>query len=105
VQAFADIFEEKTISLPTLLVNKRHITSIVVGGLFRVLRGNQAGHQDTYLDTTGFCLWQKRLEADTFPWPVADEVPGEVTQAQLMMLLRGIDIFTVHKQIVYTRVT
>jgi len=57
-----------------------------------------------YWDATGFCLWQKRLEADTFPWPGADEVPSEVTRVQLKLLLRGINIFAAHKQIAYTRV-
>ncbi len=57
-----------------------------------------------YWDDTGFCLWQKRLEADSFPWPGKDEVPGEVTRAQLRTLLRGIDVFSAHKQVVYTRV-
>jgi len=57
-----------------------------------------------YWDATGFCLWQKRLEADMFPWPGVDEVPSEVTRVQLKLLLRGIDIFSEHKQISYTRV-
>jgi len=57
-----------------------------------------------YWDATGFCLWQKRLEADSFPWPAADTVPSEVTRAQLKTMLRGIDIFAAHKQLVYTRV-
>ena len=57
-----------------------------------------------YWDDTGFCLWQKRLEADTFPWPAADEAPGEITRTQLRALLRGINIFSAHKRLVYSSV-
>jgi len=57
-----------------------------------------------YWDATGFCLWQKRLEADSFPWPAADEVPGEVTRAQLKAVLKGIDIFAAHKRLAYSSV-
>lgn len=57
-----------------------------------------------YWDATGFCLWQKRLEADSFPWPAADEVPSEVTRAQLKAVLRGIDIFSAHRRLVYSSV-
>lgn len=57
-----------------------------------------------YWDATGFCLWQKRLEVDSFPWPTADEVPSEVTRTQLKAVLRGIDIFAEHKRLVYSSV-
>jgi len=29
-----------------------------------------------YWDQTGFCLWMKRLEEATFPWPASDEEFG-----------------------------
>jgi len=57
-----------------------------------------------YWDATGFCLWQKRLEADLFPWPCSDEVPSEITRIQLRTLLRGIDIFAAHKRVEYTHI-
>ncbi|MBU0927633.1 MAG: IS66 family insertion sequence element accessory protein TnpB [Spirochaetes bacterium] len=57
-----------------------------------------------YWDATGFCLWQKRLEADSFPWPGPDEIPSEVTRMQLKALLRGINIFSEHKRLEYTSV-
>lgn len=57
-----------------------------------------------YWDITGFCLWQKRLEVESFPWPAADESPSEITRMQLKMVLRGIDIFAEHKKLVYTKV-
>ena len=57
-----------------------------------------------YWDATGFCLWQKRLEADSFPWPGPDEILSEVTRTQLKALLRGINIFAQHKRLEYMSV-
>lgn len=47
-----------------------------------------------YFDKSGFCLWQKRLEADRFPWPrkLVDEVV-HVTTEQLSWLLEGYNIW------------
>jgi len=58
-----------------------------------------------YWDATGFCLWQKRLEADSFPWPAVDEAPNEITRAGLRMVLKGIDVFRAHKKLEYTKVS
>jgi len=57
-----------------------------------------------YWDATGFCLWQKRLEADSFPWPEVDQTPSELSRMQLKMVLRGIDVFAEHKRLQYTNV-
>ncbi len=44
-------------------------------------------------DGTGLCLFTKRLEQSRFFWPAADETTGSVmlTQAQLSMLIEGVD--------------
>jgi transposase len=44
-----------------------------------------------YWDRTGYCLWYKRLEKGTFRLPSG---PGgvEVTAAELVLLLEGIDL-------------
>lgn len=46
-----------------------------------------------FWDGTGLCLFTKRLERSRFFWPVADEATGSVmlTQAQLSMLIEGVD--------------
>ena len=47
-----------------------------------------------YFDKSGFCLWQKRLEKDRFPWP--KELPDEVVHLdpeQLAWLLDGYDVW------------
>lgn len=50
-----------------------------------------------YWERNGFCLWFKRLEQDKFPWPKKSSDKLELSQAQLQMLLDGVDFFHVHK--------
>lgn len=47
-----------------------------------------------YFDRSGFCLWQKRLEADKFAWPkkAVDNVLS-ITPDQLSWLLEGYDVW------------
>lgn len=49
-----------------------------------------------YFDKSGFCLWQKRLEKDKFPWPkkITDSIVT-ITPAQLSWLLDGYDVWKV----------
>ena len=44
-----------------------------------------------YWDRNGFCLWTKRLERGTFPWPRDDKETVEWSAEELGMLLSGID--------------
>ena len=47
-----------------------------------------------YFDRSGFCLWQKRLEQDKFPWPKKSlDVVVSITSEQLTWLLDGYDVF------------
>lgn len=47
-----------------------------------------------YFDRSGFCLWQKRLEVDKFPWPKKlTESVVSVTPDQLSWLLEGYDVW------------
>ena len=57
-----------------------------------------------YWDRNGFCLWQKRLEKNKFPWPETEEDAREIKFEELKMLLDGIDFFKAHKQLNYSRV-
>jgi len=57
-----------------------------------------------YWDRNGFCLWQKRLERDRFPWPKSEEAAREITVEELRMLLAGIDFWNAHQQISYKNV-
>jgi transposase len=57
-----------------------------------------------YWDRTGFCLWQKRLERDSFPWPRNKKEITEITRQQLRLVLRGIDVWKEHEKLEYTSV-
>lgn len=47
-----------------------------------------------YFDKSGFCLWQKRLEQEKFPWPKKlTESVVVITPEQLDWLLEGFDIW------------
>lgn len=49
-----------------------------------------------YFDRSGFCLWQKRLEQDKFPWPKKSlDVVVTITPEQLSWLLDGYDVWKV----------
>lgn len=57
-----------------------------------------------YWDNTGFCIWQKRLEKDRFPWPDTEEEAREITLDELKMLLSGINFFKAHKKLTFSRI-
>jgi len=57
-----------------------------------------------YWDRNGFCLWQKRLEQDRFPWPARGEVARALTYRELEMLLAGINFFQAHKTLSYSEI-
>jgi transposase len=52
-----------------------------------------------YWDRNGFCLWLKRLERDTFPWPRTEGEVRTLDRERLAMLLSGIDFWNAHEKI------
>lgn len=47
-----------------------------------------------YFDKSGFCLWQKRLDRDRFPWPKKlPESVVTVTPQMFEWLLEGFDVW------------
>lgn len=61
------------------------------GDLFLFCGRDKAMLRALYWDKNGFCLWTKRLEKGTFPWPSAGEKAVEWSAEELGMLLDGID--------------
>ena len=57
--------------------------------VFRGRRGDRV--KILWWDGDGLCLFAKRLERGRFVWPKATEGTVHLTQAQLSMLLEGID--------------
>jgi transposase len=58
-----------------------------------------------YWERNGFCLWQKRLEKQKFPWPNTEEEAREISFDELKMLLSGIDFWKAHKELKYSTVS
>ena len=56
-----------------------------------------------YWDRNGFCLWQKRLEKQTFKWPKAEAEVQQIGQRELRWLLDGLKITqrSAHRQLHY----
>jgi len=54
-----------------------------------------------YWDSTGFCLWQKRLEDEQFPWPRTGAELDEITRQHIKLVLKGIDVWNAHKAVTY----
>ena len=54
-----------------------------------------------YWDRNGFCMWQKRLHKDTFPWPRDELSARAITPDQMDLLLQGIDFWRAHKPRIY----
>lgn len=57
-----------------------------------------------YWDRNGFCLWLKRLEKDSFPWPKNEIEAREITYEELKMLLDGINFFAAYQKLNYSKV-
>jgi len=50
-----------------------------------------------YWDRDGYALWYKRLEAGRFRFPRGEAASREMTAADLMLLLEGIDVSAVKR--------
>ncbi|MDC7124194.1 MAG: IS66 family insertion sequence element accessory protein TnpB [Spirochaetales bacterium] len=72
--------------------------------LFLFCNGQRKLLKIVYWDRNGFCLWQKRLEKNKFPWPETEDDAREIKFEELKMLLDGIDFFKAHKQLHYSRI-
>lgn len=72
--------------------------------LFIFCSTNRTRLKILYWDRNGFCLWLKRLEKDKFPWPKNARDVMEIRHEELKMLLEGIDFFSAHKKLNYTRI-
>ena len=74
------------------------------GNLFLFCNRSRQILKCLYWDNNGFCLWQKRLEIDKFPWPENEESVYELTEMELNMLLTGVDFFHKHKKLSFNSI-
>ena len=69
------------------------------GSLFLFCSKDRKNLKCIYWDRNGFCMWQKKLEKDKFPWPMTENEAEQINQEQLTLLLNGIDFWKAHKEI------
>ncbi|EMH1995367.1 IS66 family insertion sequence element accessory protein TnpB, partial [Acinetobacter baumannii] len=91
----------------SLLVEQEMQLSPFSGALFVFCNQQRTRLKVLYWDSTGFCLWYKRLEKDKFRWP--RQMPGKIlsiSEQQWHWLLQGVDIqkITAHQPLHYQSV-
>ncbi len=83
----------KAINGLSLIVEQQMLLSPFDDGLFVFCNKSRDKLKVLYWDKTGFCLWYKRLEKDTFKWPRKNsDTVINLSQDQWMWLLSGYDI-------------
>lgn len=83
----------KSINGLAVIVEEQMQHSSLSGALFVFCNKQRDKLKVLYWDSTGFCLWYKRLERDKFKWP--KHLSGssvELTERQWQWLLEGFDI-------------
>ena len=82
----------KSINGLAALVETEMERSAVSGHLFVFCNRARTIVKALYWDHNGFCLWQKRLEAERFRWPRIEEEVLEIEPRQLLWLLSGLEM-------------
>ena len=82
----------KQINGLTLIVQNTMNQNPFTGDLYLFCSTDRRKLKAVYWDKNGFCMWQKRLEKDRFPWPDGEAEANTVTSEELRMILNGIDL-------------
>ena len=72
------------------------------GNLYAFCNRNRTIIKVLYWDKNGFCIWQKRLEADKFKWPCTSDEVLHISNKELDWLLAGFEITKAHKEVKYS---
>lgn len=81
----------KQINGLTLMARYRMGMDPLSGDMFVFCSRDRRKLKAVYWDRNGFCMWQKRLEKDRFPWPDDEVELRTLSGDELHMLLEGID--------------
>jgi transposase len=92
----------KSINGLSVLVQQAMALDPFAGDLFVFCNRRRDTIKIMYWDHNGFCLWQKRLEEQKFPWPRSEQDVISIGQRQLEWLLSGLDYTRAHKQLRYS---
>ena len=92
----------KQINGLSALAQERKPDQIFQGGYFIFMGKTRHVMKILYWDRSGFCLWIKRLETETFPWTRKKTGVVEIDRQRFKMLSKGIDIFREHAKREYS---
>jgi transposase len=94
----------KSINGLSVIVEKSMELPLFDSSLFLFCNKQRDKLKILYWDSSGFCLWYKRLEKERFKWPRNDSRDVvNLSEEQLHWLLRGFDINQLqpHKKLKY----
>jgi len=94
----------KQINGLSAIAQDKESEAIFTGAYFVFMGKTRHVMKILYWDRTGFCLWIKRLEEDTFPWTRKQKGTIEIERDKFKLLVKGIDIFREHKKLEYLSV-
>lgn len=95
----------KSINGLSLLVEEQFELDLFTGSLFAFCNRKRDIVKILYWDRNGFCIWMKRLEADTFRWPESEQEVMAISPAALNWLLHGLDVRQAHRRLYYDSVS
>ena len=94
----------KQINGLSVIVSEELKMNVFAGDLFLFCNKHRRILKIIYWETNGFCAWYKRLEKDTFPWPMNQKEATEISEQQFGFLLKGIDFWNAHQKLEYQKV-
>lgn len=92
----------KSINGLTVIIEHSMVADAFSGQVFVFCNKKRDKLKVVYWDRTGFALWYKRLEKETFKWPAQNK--GDIvtlTQEQWQWLLSGLSVIP-HQALHYT---
>lgn len=90
------------------IVQSTNMGEMIGPNLFVFCGKRRSSIKVLYFDRSGFCLWQKRLDVDKFPWPKkSTESVVVLSPEQFSWLLDGYDVWKMKpfKEINFARVS
>lgn len=94
----------KQINGLSAIIQEKNPNEIFSGSYFVFMGKTRRVMKLLYWDKTGFCMWIKRLEEESFPWTKKRQGVEEIERDKFKLLMRGIDVFREHKKLEYSMV-
>ena len=95
---FVDL--RKNINGLCIIVQEEMKLDLKTSSIFLFTNRKRTHMKIIYFDTSGFCLWLKKLEESKFPWPKELEKDViEISKNDMGLILDGINIWTKFKNV------